>query len=135
MLKLKNIAFYYRTTNLGPADSTWLEHIATGWDRKDIFLHQCKILVKEYLSWVDVSMGGCFLGKNSNGSFLLQLDGCLLGFQLRAHIVKCCISIIWSELLGNWEISSGTLKTTIAMVKLIFFRRKDICVTTHSLLR
>ena len=76
-----------------------------------------------------------FLGKNSNGSFLLQLDGCWLGFQLRVHIVKCCISIIWSELLGNWEISSGTLKTTIAMVKLIFFRRKDICVTIHSLLR
>ena len=81
-------------------------------------------------------MGRCLLGKNSIGSFLLQLDGCWRGFQLRVHIVKCCISIISSELLGDRETSSGTLKT-IALVKLIFLRGKGICdsVTIHSLLR
>ena len=115
-----------------------LEHIATGWDKKDFFYINVKFWWKNschnwMFQWV-----GVFLAKIPlDGTFLLQLHGCWLNFQLRFHVVKFCISTILSELLGDWEIPSGTLKTIIAMVKLIFLRINGICnsVTIHSLLR
>ena len=80
---------------------------------------------------------GVFLEKNFHWKILVVTWWLLLGFQLN-HIVKCCISMIFSQLLlGDWEILSGILKTTIALVKLNFLRRKGMCnrVCMHSLLR
>ena len=82
-----------------------------------------------------VVMTGCFNGwvfswQKFHWKLLVATWLLLAGFS--AESSHCCISIILSEL---WKISSGTLKTKIVTVKLIFFWGERTYVTISSFLR